>query len=167
MSGAGRGRGRGRGGSSGALGSRWSGAGATGRHIAHAFGARRRRLARETDGTAAIEFAVVGAVLVVLSIALVELGRVVYILNDMSYATEIGSRRALVDPAVTDSALEDIIRGRFSAADGDGLTVVVTQETLDGLPFRRVALSYQVKVAIPGFPGGAIDLEHDRRIPVP
>jgi Flp pilus assembly protein TadG len=165
MSGAGRGRGR----LSGALGGCSSGAltGATGRHIAHAVGARRRRLARETDGTAAIEFAVVGAVLVVLSIAVVELGRVIYILNGMSYATEIGSRRALVDPAVTDSALEDIIRGRFSAADGDGLTVVVTQETLDGLPFRRVALSYQVKVAIPGFPGGAIDLEHDRRIPVP
>lgn len=153
--------------SGGTLGDRLRGAGAAGRGLAHRCGAWRRRLAREKDGVAAIEFAVVGAVLVVLAIALVELGRVLYIQNDMSYATEIGSRRALVDPALTDSALEDIIRGKFSAADGGGLTVVVTQETLDGLPFRRVALSYHVKVAIPGFPGGAIDLEHDRRIPVP
>lgn len=163
MSGAGRGRDRLR----GALASRSNGAGATGRHIARGFGALRRRLARETDGAAAIEFAVVGAVLVVLSIAVVELGRVLYIYNGMSYATEIGSRRSLIDPALTDSGLEDIIRGSFSAAAGDGLTVVITQEDLDGLPFRRVALSYHVKVAIPGFPGGAIDLEHDRRIPKP
>ena len=136
------------------------------RRVRRALGDRRRRLAGEAHGAAAVEFAAVGAVIIVLSLAVVEFGRVLYVQIDMSFATEIASRRALVDTEITDAALAVLVRDSFSAADRDGLGVVVTRETFDGLPFRRVALSYRVKVAVPGVPGGAIDLRHDRRIPV-
>ena len=125
-----------------------------------------RRLRSCQAGTTAVEFAIIGPVLVLVSLGVIELGRGLNIRNQLSQAADYGARKILIDKQISDSALGNTVRSAFSAADGGGLTVTIGAESVNGVQFRTISLKYPFTPLIPGLFSGQIDLSLVRRTPV-
>lgn len=121
------------------------------------------RFARCRRGAAAIEFAIVGLAAMMLAIGVVELGRVLYVRNELSFAGDVGARAVLLDGAISDSAVEDGIRAAFRYRPDD-LGVAVLEETADGQAFRTIVLTYPF-VPLISVLSDAITLSVTRRVP--
>lgn len=124
------------------------------------------RMRRCQSGTAAIEFAVVGLILVLVSIAVIDFGRALYVRHEMSYSVDKGAREVLIGKATTDSALEAAIRDAFAGPDPELLDVALGSEAVSGVAYRTVTLAYPLTLFLPGLTGTQIDLSVERRIPV-
>ena len=88
-----------------------------------------KRAARCENGAAAVEFAIVSVILISLCIAIVDFGRTLYVKNQLSFLADQATRTVLVNPAVTNAALEATLAGDFTAGDPADLTVAVNSET--------------------------------------
>ena len=122
-------------------------------------------LGRNETGAAAVEFAIIAWVLILVCIGTVELGRGLYVRNELSYAADHAARMILMSDAF-DQELEDAVRSRFLGADDD-LVVVFGKET-SGAPaisYRTVVLTYPFKLLIPGL-SDTISLSVNRRVPL-
>lgn len=79
-------------------------------------------LIRCPSGAAAIEFAMVGLLLVCLLLATIEFGRALFLYNQMARAADIATRHVLLDPPETSSDLERLetaIRDSLAIRSGD------------------------------------------------
>ena len=126
-----------------------------------------RGLLRNQAGAAAVEFAFIGLALMALMLGLIEVGRGLYLRNALAQAVDVGARNALVHADMTDTALEDQVRAAFTGTQPDLLQVTIGTETVDGIAFRTVALSYPLTLFVPGLAGNSISLGMTRRIPIP
>lgn len=127
-----------------------------------------RRLAhiwREQSGAAAIEFAIIGVVLVALSIATVDFGRTLYVKNQLSWLADQATRKVLVDPDITDATLESELRASFTAGNGADLTVSLRNETVGSNAYRVLEIDFPLALFIPGLSSGTVDLNVTRRVP--
>lgn len=118
------------------------------------------------SGAAAVEFAIVGLILVLVSIAVIDFGRALYVRHEMSYSADKGTREVLIGRAGSDSELEAAIRDAFAGPDPDLLDVALGSEVVNGVTYRTVTLAYPLALILPGFTGTRIDLSIARRIPV-
>ena len=64
------------------------------------------RMFRCERGVAAVEFAIVSVVLMTLLIGGIDMGRTFYVKNQLSFLADQAARAVLVDPDVTDAALQ-------------------------------------------------------------
>ncbi len=129
----------------------------------------RRALGRLRDcqsGTTAIEFAIIGPLLISLAIGTVEFGRGLLIRNELAYAMDRAVRMALIDPSVTEAVIETTFRGALTSADVELVAVAFGAETVDSTAFRTMQVTYPLELLIPGLIGQAIEVSVDRRIPV-
>lgn len=117
-------------------------------------------------GSTSVEFAIICTILVLVTFGVIELGRGLNVRNQLSQAADYGARKILIDKQISDSALESEIRSAFAAAAPTLLKVTIGAETVDGIQFRTVTLSYPFTLLIPGVLSGAIDLRLARRTPV-
>jgi Flp pilus assembly protein TadG len=117
-------------------------------------------------GSTSVEFAIISTILVLLTFGVIELGRGLNVRNQLSQAADFGARKILIDKQISDSALESDIRSAFTATAPTLLQVTIGTETVDGLQFRTVTLSYPITLLIPGISSGVIDLQLARRTPV-
>ena len=118
------------------------------------------------SGAAAVEFAIVGLILVLVSIAIIDFGRALYVRHEMSYSVDKGAREVLIGQASSDTELEAAIRDAFAGPDPDLLDVSLGSEVVNGVTYRTVTLAYPLALILPGFTGTRIDLGIERRIPV-
>lgn len=125
-----------------------------------------RRLGSCQAGSTAVEFAIISLVLVLVTLGVIEFGRGLNIRNQLSQAADYGARKILTDKQISDSALETTVRSAFSAADGGVLTVTIGAESVNGVQFRTITLSYPFTPLIPGLSSGQINLSLARRTPV-
>jgi len=114
---------------------------------------------------AAVEFAFIAPVLIALTLGLVEVGRGLYLRNALAQAVDVGARNALVHADMTDTVLEGEVRSAFTGSQPDLLQVTIGTETVDGIAFRTVAVSYPLTLFIPGLAENGITLGMTRRIP--
>ena len=126
---------------------------------------RLRSLARCQSGAAAVEFAIISTVLIMLLIAIVDFGRTMYIKNQLSFLADQAARSVLVDPNITDTALETTLRTDFSAGDPTDLTVSLNIDVVGGVNFRVLSIDYPVTLFVPNLASSTIDLNITRRIP--
>ena len=105
---------------------------------------------RAEAGALSAEFAIVGTVLVSAVIGMIEIGRVVQINNDLSYAADRAARRVMIDRAATTSDIEATARAAFDAPNEELMTATVQDSTVDGEPVRTITLSYPVTMMFPG-----------------
>jgi Flp pilus assembly protein TadG len=124
-----------------------------------------RRLRYCRAGSTSVEFAIISTMLLLVTFGVVEFGRGLNVRNQLSQAADYGARKILIDKQISDSALESEIRSAFAATAPTLLRVTIGTETVDGLQFRTVALSYPFTLLIPGVLSGAIDLRLARRTP--
>jgi Flp pilus assembly protein TadG len=96
----------------------------------------------------------------------IEFGRGLNVRNQLSLAADYGARKILIDTQISDGSIESEIRSAFAAPAPTLLQVTLGTETVDGLQFRTVTLSYPFTLLIPGVLSKAIDLRVARRAPV-
>lgn len=125
-----------------------------------------RRLRSCQAGSTAIEFAIISLVLVLVVFGVIEFGRGLNIRNQLSQAADYGARQILTNKEITDSALATSVRAAFNAAAGGPLTVTVGAETVNGVQFRTITLSYPFTPLISGLYNGTMNLSVARRTPV-
>jgi Flp pilus assembly protein TadG len=103
---------------------------------------------RQQAGTAAVEFAIIGVVAMVVIMALIEFGRMVFVINALSEATRRGARMAVVCP-LNDPAIAQVTL--FNAPGGGGNSPIIS-----GLTPGNVVVEYlDQNGAVMGNPGGA------------
>lgn len=125
-----------------------------------------RRLRSCQAGSTAVEFAIVSLILMLVTWGVIEFGRGLNIRNQLSQAADYGARKILTDKLISDSALETTVRSAFSAAAGGGLTATIGAESVNGVQFRTITLSYPFTPLIPGLSSPQIYLRVARRTPV-
>ncbi|ACL58692.1 TadE family protein [Methylobacterium nodulans ORS 2060] len=125
-----------------------------------------RRFCACRSGSTAVEFAMVGMIMLVTMLGIVELGRGLNVRNQLSQAADFGARAVLMNKTISDSGLEAVIRAAFQAASPDQLQVTVGAEVVNGLQFRTVSVSYPFVPLTWGFSTGTINLSVSRRTPV-
>lgn len=123
-----------------------------------------RRLRSCQAGGAAVEFAIVGMVLVLVVLGVIEFGRGLNIRNQLSFVADFGARRILTDRQISDDALVSEMRAAFNAAAPDRLTITIGTETVNGVQFRTVTVSYPFTPLVPGTE--ALNLSVVRRTPL-
>ena len=116
-------------------------------------------------GVAAIEFAIIALVLVVVCLGTIELGRAFYVRNKIAHAADVAARTVLISKTVSDSDLVEEVRRAFNGADRDKLVVEPGSETVDGLAFRTISISYPLRLLVPGLAAETVSLRLSRRIP--
>jgi Flp pilus assembly protein TadG len=116
-------------------------------------------------GTAAVEFAVVGSLLILVSLGIIEFGRGLLVRNELSYLADLGSRQILLDPAIPDGTLRSRMQAAFSGDDA-ALQLSTALETIDGIKYRSVSVTYPLTLLVPGLAEGPLNLSITRRVPV-
>jgi Flp pilus assembly protein TadG len=126
---------------------------------------RQSRLARCERGGVAIEFAIIGSLLVLGCLAIMEFGRGLYLRSELSFAADAAERQMLMNADISDEDIDTTIRSAFSG-DADSLTIDMSEETIDGVKFRTVSLSYPMALLMPVVPSGELHITVDRRTPI-
>lgn len=117
------------------------------------------------SGAAAIEFSIVGFVMILVMLGVIEFGRGLLVRNEIAYLSDIGSRKTLIDPAISEDALRDAMRAAFSR-DRSLLQIAVSTETIDNTQYRIIAIAYPMSLLVPGLSSQALSLQVSRRIPL-
>lgn len=124
-----------------------------------------KHLWRSETGSTAVEFAFIGLVVIVLSIATLEIGRALHLSNELSFAADHGTRLVLLNPDATDTEVEAEVRSHLRLANTEGLEIITSHNSLDAQPTRGLHISLPVELLIPAsrLPGFRLTVE--RRIP--
>ncbi|MXQ10688.1 TadE/TadG family type IV pilus assembly protein [Microvirga makkahensis] len=120
---------------------------------------------RDESGAAAIEFAIVGFVMILIMLGLVEFGRGLLVHNEIAYLADIGSRKVLIDPGIADDALQDEMREVFSKDDAL-LQIAISTEVIDEIEYRIIAVAYPMNLLVPSLSDSTLSLNVTRRVPV-
>ena len=123
-----------------------------------------RRLFRREDGTAAIEFALIGMLLIGVSVGTIEIGRALFLYNELAHAADRAARLLLINPDILLSDLRDQVRDDELLTGLSALDLDV-EEIDSGSSFRTVELSYEFTPMISGLTIGPLTLSADRRVP--
>ena len=123
------------------------------------------RIWRCERGVAAIEFAVVGVVLIALTIGAFEFGRALFVKHQLSLLADEASRTVMLNPGVSDASLQTTAESDFTAGDPAALAVTLSQETVRGTTYRVVQMDYPITLLVPNLVTNSITVSVTRRIP--
>lgn len=123
-----------------------------------------RRFLGQDKASTAIEFALIGLPIVILTIGLMEFGRGMHIRNALNDVADRAQRAVLVDHTVSNASLEAQIRAAFRAGPSDDLVISHGTEVLDSLDYRRVDLSFDMRLLLPTPIGRDVTLSANRLI---
>lgn len=119
-----------------------------------------RTLYRCVAGAAAIEFAIIAMVMILLFVGMLEFGRGLYVYNGIAYAADVGARRILLDNNIAEANLKDAVRDAFRGGNPASLEI---ESELDG-GYRTIEVGYQFNLLIPN--QAPIGLLLKRRVPL-
>jgi Flp pilus assembly protein TadG len=107
--------------------------------------------------------------MIVISLALIEFGRGLYLYNKISYAVDRAARRGLTHPNVTDQVLKDEILSAFTSAEANPNVAIASEISQPGtseeVKFRTVTVEIPFKPLVPGLMTDTINMSAARRIP--
>jgi Flp pilus assembly protein TadG len=129
--------------------------------------ARFRRIWRNESGAAAIEFAVVGSILIALCLAILQLGWTLQIQNQIAQAADSAIRSIIIEPETDDPSWEAQVYQILGEYDPERLQVQVGSATVDGTDFRTLTIDYEMPLSIPLFPEKLVTLSVARRTRIP
>ena len=126
-----------------------------------------RALWRHSGGTAAIEFAIIAPVFLIMMLGIVEIGRAMWIKNTLQFAVEETTRYAMVNPSADTATLET-----YAGNQVFGATVVTSgnfsasTETSGGVTYVVITGTYAFESLVPLIPLPDITLSAKSRVPV-
>lgn len=127
--------------------------------------------ARNVQGAAAVEFAIIAMAFILSVFGVIEAGRIFWTWNTLQYAGESAARYYLTHSSASDSDLREYIEDRLEDAmlDGESMAVTITKPTVSSVDFLQLDLSYEYGVLGNLMPAGLdeITLTTTTRLPVP
>jgi len=124
-----------------------------------------RACRRNESGAAAIEFAIVGFVMILVMLGIIEFGRGLLVHNEIAYLADVGSRKVLIDPSIADDVLQEEMREEFSK-DREALRIAISTETVEDMTYRVIVVAYPMSLLVPGLSNRTLSLNATRRVPV-
>jgi hypothetical protein len=125
-----------------------------------------RRMRRSETGTTSIEFAIIGMLLIALTLGTFELGRVTYTYHRLTNA--VGGLARVVEMGTVD--IEENIRSRFPANERGLLEFEWEVTIVNGRLYFQVAVTYPFRLLMPGlglFPGNRVNIRVVQVVPIP
>ena len=118
----------------------------------------------DTDGLAAIEFAFVAPLLILLLLGAIQLGWAVHCAASVRWALDASARSLMINPSLTASQLESAMADKLSGvAEASDLTVTVTPDEAE--ENLVVESTYKTTVAFPMMPFDTLTFRN--RVTVP
>lgn len=121
---------------------------------------------RNEDGAAAVEFAIVSVLFVVMAIGIVDFGRSSHQRFRLAHAADIAARAVMLDPAATDAQIAARMRAAYPALGYGDITLTVSTTTIDARSYRRLELSRPLTFFIPGLTDRTGTIRIDRLVPL-
>ena len=126
-----------------------------------------RRLAglrQARDGTAAIEFAIAGPVLILLMMGIFQLGMLLLARAGLSQAVEAGARYATIYPRPSDSQISARILASDYGMSSSGITgPTFVHGTANGSPYVSITMRYTMTLDFGFYRSSPIVLQYTRR----
>ena len=124
-----------------------------------------RRFARCDAGTAAVEFAFIGLILILGTVATIEIGRALFMSNELAYAADRAARVVMLDFDIAESALTTSVRDadRLTALDPEAVQVASAAPGSTDT-FRNVQLTYEFNPMIANLSIGSVTLTAARLV---
>jgi Flp pilus assembly protein TadG len=97
---------------------------------------RRLKNFKDEGGAAAVEFAFVAPVAILMMVSVIESGRLMFVLNNMQASLSTAAREWMIDPDATNSQIEAAFCERAVLVDCDETTITITSETRNGRSWR-------------------------------
>lgn len=101
-------------------------------------------------GSIAVEFALIGPVLLAMLLGLVYLAQFMQIDSRLSEAVEKAGRFADINTEATDSDLQAIVSGSLAGLDTTPLTITIGTETIDSVTYRSIQASFDLDIPLYG-----------------
>ncbi len=122
---------------------------------------------RDEDGAGAVEFAIVGSVLIALMLGIIQLGWALQLRNELGKAADHAVRHVLLEPTAGDAEFEQTVRDYANdhGYDADRLSVNAGETTVGNTDFRTLSIAYDMTLSIPGLPISLVTLSVSRRTP--
>jgi Flp pilus assembly protein TadG len=127
------------------------------------------RLALRGDerGTAAIEFAIVGPLLLLLVFGLLGAGIVIQECMTVRYALEQSARALQLDPSMTEAALSALLNDKAKGSVPSGISVTLTIDPpVSGQALAHATASYDLSLEVPFVPAFQIPYSTSLTIPL-
>lgn len=105
---------------------------------------------RQEDGATALEFSIVAAVFIIVSLGIIEFGRALQVRNEMAYAIDRGARQVVLDAAAEEDKIREAILASFNGYSKEKLSIEFSDNSTNAI---TVELSYPLELFIPGFTG--------------
>jgi Flp pilus assembly protein TadG len=121
------------------------------------------RFRQDSSGASAVEFAIVGALFIFLSLGVLEFGRALLVRNSLADAADVATRTALLDRSASNTKIEASARAAFDE-NKTLLRVAFAAESSGGVNFRVVTLSYPITLLVPALSSSPLTLSVTRRI---
>ena len=125
----------------------------------------RQRLRRDENGASAVEFAIVGAILVALLLGTIQLGWALQLNNEISKAADAAVRYAAL-PGKNENDFSVKIKEVLKNYDQSRLVVAAPQQgEVDGIPVWKFQVTYNMPIIVPGVPANMAALTISRWAP--
>jgi hypothetical protein len=109
-----------------------------------------KRAIRDQRGTAAIEFAFIGSLLlIVLTIGTFEAGRFLYMYNKLSRAAGEVTRQVAI--GTPDDSIKELLMSRFEASERAALMIDMNPSLTDAVSYKLIDITYRLPLVLPGF----------------
>ncbi|WP_323784643.1 TadE family protein [Thalassovita sp.] len=122
------------------------------------------RFLSKEDGTAALEFAIVGSTYLLMLVALLDVARGFYLHNKLDFAADKIARQVLMDPNANANSVD--MPPSLDGFDPALLEVVMQQVTIAGHDFQNLTLYYPMSMLTPLLHVNLVDLEINRLVPI-
>ena len=117
-------------------------------------------------GTAAIQFAFILPAFLLLILGTIDVGRVIWTQNALQFASEEAGRYAMTHVSATNPQLVAFTRERLVAFAADDVSVIATNDTVGGVTFVTISLSYDIDLMTPFVSFATISLSGRTRVPL-
>lgn len=126
----------------------------------------RRKFAKDEQGAAAVEMALVFPLFIMLLLAIFEIGQAVSVWNEVNHALGRAVRLMNVDTTTTTAEISAAMRSYLTDVDPDKLTVTAVPVTLSGIEHIRISVGVPFEIILPFADISTIQINVDRTAPV-
>jgi Flp pilus assembly protein TadG len=117
-------------------------------------------------GSAAVEFALVMPVALMILVGTIEVGRALWIRSTLQFAAEETVRYAMVHRSASDAELTDFTLDHMAGVNPGGVQVTTARETVNGTDFVILNATYQFQYLSALIPGEPFVLTGSSRVPL-
>jgi Flp pilus assembly protein TadG len=112
-----------------------------------------------------VEFAFVGAILILLCVAILQFGWALQIRNEMGLAAAQAVRNVMLHPDASDTEFKAPVYNALNGYDSAKLNVAAGEVTVGTTVFRTLTVSYQFSMSLPGSSLDLVTLTVTKRTP--